>query len=73
MAYAFNTPGEPEKLDFIAIHQSASDHARNAYTKEFGVDYHDDPEYKTGNARHKFWLSAFEKRQESLILNPHQE
>lgn len=72
MSYAFNTPGEPEKLDFIAIHKSAVAVARQTYIDTFGIDYHNDPKYETGNERHKVWLTAFENRQASLILNPDQ-
>ena len=73
MAYANKLPGEPEVIQWTEIHRSASDHARAAYQKQYGVDYHADPEYQTGNERHAFWLKAFDTRQESLILNPYQD
>lgn len=72
MTYAVNVPGEGEFLHFVEIHQSASQVARAAYQEKYGVDYHDDPEWKIGGERHAFWLDAWEKRQASLILNPNQ-
>lgn len=75
MAYATKPilPGEKELLNWTEIHKSAIQCARDAYTAEYGVDYHDDPEYKTGNDRHAFWLKSFDDRQKSLIINPHQD
>jgi hypothetical protein len=66
-------PEDKELMDWTGIHKSACQHARDAYTKEYGVDYHDDPEYKTGNDRHAVWLKAYDDRFSTLILNPHQD
>jgi len=73
MAYSFNFPGEPETLDVTKIHQSASARARQAYLDAYGIDYHDDPQWKIGGERHRLWLDAFDDRQVSLIVNPNQE
>ena len=74
MAYVIGgLTGDPEKLDFLKIHQSAVAHAHQSYLEEYGVWPNGDPQHVIGNERHKFWLGAFEKRQESLILNPHQD
>ncbi len=73
MVYCTTTPGEPQILFHTEIHQSASQKARAAYLDEYGIDYHDDPEWKIGNERHAFWLSAFEARQKLLILDPNQD
>ena len=74
MAYAHkDLETGKEIMDFIAIHKSASQHARQVYLETFKIDYHDDPEYKTGGPRHKVWLNAFEARQQSLILDPYQD
>lgn len=72
MAYAYGMPGEPAKMDWSAIHQSAAQVARDAYLKEYGVDYHDDPKWEIGNERHTFWLNSFDARHKSLIIDPHQ-
>jgi hypothetical protein len=70
MSYIISVPGEPEKLDFQAIHQTAVAYANNAYFEKYNVYKNDDPEWKIGNERHHFWLDAFDLRQTQLILNP---
>jgi hypothetical protein len=60
---------QPAFVDFAGIHKSASQCAREAYSKEYGVDYHDDPKWEIGGERHEFWLKAFDAAQTSEIMN----
>ncbi len=65
-------PEDKELMDWTSIHRSACQKARDTYLETYGVDYHADPKYKTGNERHKVWLDAYDTRFSSLIINPHQ-
>ena len=72
MKHVIEVPGGGEFMQWEEIHKSSTQSAREAYLKEYGIDYHDDPQWEIGNDRHTFWLNAYDERQKALIINPRQ-
>lgn len=69
MRYIYGMPGETPFVDFDAIHREAGARAAAAYRAEYGIDFHDDPEWEIGNERHAFWLRMFDVQQAVIVLN----
>lgn len=64
---------EKRLLNFENIQQSSGAVANAAYIEKYGVDKSSDPEWAIGGERHTFWLEQFDRRYNSLILNPDQK